>query len=304
METPLLRAARADDREAVCDLCANIWPDSDHIPAYWDRFVGNPASLPHVIEVGDRLAGFCVLDILAHSGWFHSLRVSPGFRQQGLATLFLRYFIEETRHRGLAAIRLATSPTNEPMHRLCRRHGLQRRDLYRFVAARRWSGSSDAPAQMQVRPLGAVDLDRLERFLDASVGGRAGGRTQCLAWTWDDIDRPALQAMVERGWIQAYGQAGTLDGVAFTWQEPGFDDAGLFLSLVEGSTPAVTALGLDLRRQVTFRQPAGDEEFPLCGLIRDDPGLLEGLRRAGFETDPEEDLVLFELVFPQTPAAG
>jgi GNAT superfamily N-acetyltransferase len=286
-----LRPARPDDRDGVFALCDSIFPRTDHVPQYWTSWLDNPTILPVVIEQESQLIGFSVVDIRSGGGWLHSVRVSPLARNQGVGARFFRWAMDESRQRGLATLRYATSPANGAMQHLGEKHGFRRLGLYRYVAAPPLP-ESGAPGVEELDP---ADLRVLEDFLHDSAAWRAGHRAHCRTWVWDPLDRPLLIFLLEQHWVYATRSRNRITGVALTWQgiEEGY--RWFCLSRLDCLASADAAmLGRFLRQRASQWGMEEGGESPLCGMILDEPETIEGLRQAGYECDPEEDLAVFE----------
>jgi GNAT superfamily N-acetyltransferase len=293
-----LRPARPEDRDGILALCDSIFPGTDHVPHYWASWLKTSTTLLAVIEREAQLAGFSVVDIRRGGGWLHSVRVSPLARNQGVGARFFRWAMAECRQRGLAVLRYATSPANGAMRHLGETHGFRRLGSYRYVAAPPLPDTDPS----EVEELRGADLGALEGFLRDSAAWRAGHRTHCRAWVWDPIDRPLLASLLERRWVYAARSGGRITGVALTWQ--GVEDGYRWLFLSRLDCPAgadAAALGRFLRRRALRWSGGDDGDSPLCGMILDEPEAVEGLRRAGYEFDPEADLVVFEAALSGDP---
>ncbi len=291
---PVIRPATASDEGAVIELCESIWPGEDHVPYYWHTYHENPHTFPCAVEIGGRVAALAFLDIENAEGWWHGLRVSPAFRQRGLATLLLEHAIGECSRRGASTLRYSSSPDNEFMLRLAERKGFRVVSVFRHLCAGALSEAKGPGVPTAVRPLRMHDLDRLVDFLHSTSGWNGGYRARCDAGTWRGASRDALRALIAHGWAYGCFNGERIEGAALTSQEREEAYRWFFLSRIDGTPVSIEALGLYLRRLVPTVKGESDEEFPLSGMVQEDPAVLEPLARAGFSRFPDGDMRLFE----------
>jgi hypothetical protein len=252
------------------------------------------STLARVIEVGGQVAAVSFLDLKEGSAWWHSVRVAPAFQRLGLATRFLNHFIEESRRHGVGRLRFAAGRNSESMQSLADRKGFRLLSRHRYVCAGPLSESEENP--LSVGPLKVSDLDRVAGFLHSSVSWRAGHRTACSLWVWDDLTRDSLRSMLEAGTVYGSFEGDRIEGIALTNQDRDLDYNWLFLSRIDGSARSIEKLGRLLRRLVSSLKSDCGEECPVQGMVLDDPAIIEGLFRAGYRFFSGEDMDLFELI--------
>jgi GNAT superfamily N-acetyltransferase len=290
----ILREAKVKDEQAVIELCHQIWPETDHLPSYWSRFLTDPATLSRVIEVEGQVVAVSFLEFKGNTAWWHGLRVAPAYQRLGLATRLLGHLIEESRRLGFSRLRFGASCDSKPMHHMAARQGFLTLSRHRYVCAGPLTGPDEV--QPSVHSLEESDLDQIEGFLRASEGWRAGHRTACSVWVWEDVTRDFLRSLLEKGTIYACYDKGRIEGLALANQDREPDYTWLFIARIDGSAFGVEALGRHLRRLVSTLKAGADEECPVQGMVRDDPLIIAALLQAGYRFFPEEDMHLFELL--------
>ena len=69
--------------------------------------------------------------------WLEGLRVSPAHRGRGLGSRLLHHLVSLAREHNAEVVRLGTTSSNAPMHRIAVREGMQRAAVYAAYQAAR-----------------------------------------------------------------------------------------------------------------------------------------------------------------------
>ncbi|MGH2516910.1 MAG: GNAT family N-acetyltransferase [Ktedonobacterales bacterium] len=138
-----VRPARADDSEAVFDLCAHTWPGGDYIPYVWDQWLADPDSALLVALAGTRPVGLVHMRMMSpDEGWLEGIRVDPNARRQGIGRVLVSRALVAAHERGAAVVRLITDHDNLPAQALFAHFGFTRiAEVRRY----QWSARDDAP---------------------------------------------------------------------------------------------------------------------------------------------------------------
>ncbi len=115
----IVRAARAEDKDAVLAFCRSTFSGGDYIPQTWDDWLTDssgallvatvehqPVALVHAAFLHNRVA------------WLEGMRIHPDFRRQGIGTKIDTTARALVRERGCQIVRLATSIQNIPAQKL------------------------------------------------------------------------------------------------------------------------------------------------------------------------------------------
>jgi len=298
METVLtIRPARPDDRPAMERVCAHTWEWGDYIPEVWDDWLADQQGLPIVGELEGRVVALSRIAFQASGQiWLEGMRVDPESRRLGVAGQFLERSIALARERGARVVRLGTSHTNTPVHKLTERAGMARVGSYQLLIAAPLPGEPE-PA---VLPAGrAVDV---RDFLhDSAVMAHTHG-LYSVHWAWQELS-PALadQYLQADQAVARLASDGRLASLAFLDPDPA--DGELWISFIDGEAAALVELATAVRGH------AARTGFEKVRVMLPDLDWLRGaLGQAGYGPgDWEGELWIFERWLAEgavVPAAG
>lgn len=94
----------------------------------WTKFgfyaeIRNPFSMPYVLTLDEKIAGYIVLWDYGESLHIANITVHPDFRRMGLGRYMIRFAKEKARELGMKAITLEVRKSNEPARRLYESEG-------------------------------------------------------------------------------------------------------------------------------------------------------------------------------------
>lgn len=107
-----VRAARAEDKDAVVAFCQNTFSWGDYIPYVWERWLNDPNGQLLVGVLNEQPVSIMHVTIHGTMAWLEGMRVHPGFRRQGIARATEAEGRAWARARGCRVARLATSIKN------------------------------------------------------------------------------------------------------------------------------------------------------------------------------------------------
>ena len=287
-----IRPARAEDRPAVEELCAQIDED-DYIPLVWESWLHDPEGLFVVAELKEappagaaRIVGIAKLSRLSQNEWWlQGLRVAPSSRRRGIARQLQEHLIAQARRmRQDNILRLATHSLNEPVHRLAARHGFRRVAVYRRYRADP-APIADVPA---LRQLTGADVPIAWKLISSSPRFRASGGLYEDFWTWKNLTPEQLTRHVEEGRVWGLEADGELAALAIIHTPE--QGEPLHVSLGDGRDEALSHLFAGLRGlaastgcpEVKFKPP-------------NEPALIAAIEAAGYQISKERDIWIFEL---------
>lgn len=241
-----VRLARPEDRDAVVDFCSRIDDGHDYIPQVWDEWLADPRGVLLVATVEDvPVAVVRGAFYLPGEAWLEGMRVSPDYRQRGIATTLFQALVEAVAARGARVARLTTAYDNYPVHRMCAHLGFRLATRLR----RRVRTVEAGPRPEAARPLGVQALPEIRAFLaGSSFLAASSGLYSWGGGVWSTWNEERLQRHLEQGEVWGWQEKGRLRAVAILCphrRRPGLFEVGL----IEGCTRACTALLAALAHQ-------------------------------------------------------
>ncbi|WOI53146.1 ribosomal protein S18-alanine N-acetyltransferase [Parvularcula sp. LCG005] len=129
-----VRAAEIGDAAVIAPLHHDAFADSPWDTAYWQNLLSRRTTLAMVAERENRLAAFCVFQIIADEAEVLTIGVAADQRRHGLGRALFSSMIEAARAREVGHIFLEVATDNEPARRLYDEFNFvplrERRDYY------------------------------------------------------------------------------------------------------------------------------------------------------------------------------
>jgi GNAT superfamily N-acetyltransferase len=280
----VVRPARSDDRAAVEQVCAHTWDWGDYIPEVWDEWLADEDGVLLVGEIEGRVVAVGRVAFLPHGqAWFEAMRVDPDYRQRGIAGRFLEHKLELARTRDCRVARLATSSSNEPVHRMMAAAGMARLGSY---ALRTAEPAEEGPSMAFLSPEAALPV---QAFLEASPVLAHTQGLYSTNWAWQELSRERAAELLTAGQLAGLPSPdGRLRALAQLQYTPG--DERLWIGYADGDPAAVTRLARAIRAHAA-RQGAPRSDVMLPDL----PWLRDAFHEAGYAPgDWEGELWIFE----------
>ncbi|HOG48133.1 MAG TPA: GNAT family N-acetyltransferase [Anaerolineae bacterium] len=283
----VLRAARAEDRDAVAALCAHAWSHGeDYVPGAWDAWLVDAQGALLVVERGAEPVAVAKVTMLApHEGWLEGLRVDPAHRGRGLAGWILGICLARAHALGATVARLGTGAKNVAVHKTAARHGMAR------VAGFLYYEAPSLAEAAQPAALAATDLAQAQDLLRDCEALRASAGLYETYWCWPELTAERLATALAGGRVYgAHDDAGRLAALAMVESERQAERTeDLALGLLAGEPAAVTGLARGLRG-LAARRGLGHVESKLPELAP----LRAAAQAAGFAADGDMEIVVFE----------
>ena len=299
-----IRPARAEDRDAVMAIAAQIWEGNDYLPQVWDAWLADREGQLVVATLGGRPVAVGKLTRLGpEEWWLEGLRVDPAHQGQGIARQVHAHLVELAEQRGRGVLRFGTGSYNQAVHHLAVRTGFHPIARYAFYRAEALGGPEEAdersPSEPEVGPLRPVPpsaAPAIWALLEASPRFQAGHRLYEERWVWRTLTAARLQALLARGRVWGMtDEAGDWVGVAFVL--PDREKERLRVGLLDGEEAALRPLAQALRRQAAVgvgTAPMAASYSHVSVKVLDDPTLTAALEEAGYQSAWEHQVVVFE----------
>lgn len=280
------RPALPKDTTDVMELTREIWDGHDYVPRVWADWLADAQGMLAVAEFAGRVVGLAKLSCKGEGEWWmQGLRVHHALQGQGIASRLHDYILNYwQRHLG-GVIRLTTSSARLQVHHLCERSGFNKVGEYLSYVAPALEGQTHGfvPVEEGEAPLA------LEYILKSPMYPLSFGFMD-LSWYWGAPNPERVSDAIRRGhalWrLDNEGQRQAL--LVFDLD----DDE-------DGDYPYIQFLACDLDgledALMEFRCLAGALGYQRCAWMAPDRAqILTALQRAGFQSDWENSLYLFE----------
>ncbi len=196
-----VRDFREEDRDVLLGFTRDTWSWGDYVPEVLDEWVQARRGAVRVAETPDgRPVGLQHYQPVDHSqAWLSGLRVDPDFREQGVARLLLRDGMEASARDGARTLRYASEVSNEAIQHLSQAQGFKPRGTWLsfekvFDAEACRLGQKKPPLQASTFPVSPGDRARVRSLLQTT-----GYRLYAREWMWLDLDRQALDELIQAG---------------------------------------------------------------------------------------------------------
>ncbi len=261
-----VRAARAEDKDAILAFCRQTFNWGDYISEVWDdwlhdtrgrMFVGladrNPVGMMHVALLDDEAA------------WMEGMRVHPDFRRRGVASCMDATGRKYARECGFQLARLATGRDNIVAQNTLCSLGYTRVGRY---------------AEWTAKPVSGTLADRLVATEQAQVLGlwHEFSPNPIVAnpeWRWEKLDNTRLLRLIPKGNIRLMPH-----GFAIFREAIFSDDLTLTLYALVGDEGAMRDLARAARVEATYRGFRRVE-----AMIVDDAAINRVLESEGFQRE-------------------
>ncbi len=263
-----VRAARAEDKEAVLAFCQQTFSWGDYIPHVWDRWLADTSGQLLVGVLNEQPVSVMHVAIHGTMAWLEGMRVHPDFRRQGIARLTEAEGRAWARARGCRVARLATSIKNLAAQALLHRSGYQR-----IAQFNEWESDSTPGDFSFARIATENDWQQLDAQWRASAMYQASrALLPDWHWRWTPLDETRWRAHLRAGEVRHSANA---FAIIIAYDEQDWSTLSLFA--LAGDEDAMSALARATRYEAAYRG------YPrLEAQIADHPDANRALERAGF----------------------
>lgn len=274
-----VRAARAEDKDAVLAFCQNTFQWGDYIPHVWDRWLNDPNGQLLVGVVNDQPVSVMRVAIHGTMAWLEGMRVHPDFRRQGIARATEAEGRAWARARGCRVARLATSIKNLAAQTMLHLSGYQR-----IAQFNEWESEATSGDFSFARIAIENDWQRLDALWCAAPMHKASrALLPDRNWHWTPLDETRWREHLSRGEVRHTADAFSIV-IAFDEQ----DWSMMSLFALVGNEDETYDLARAARYEAAYRG------YPrLEAQIADHPAANRALARAGFT--PNGGMFIYEI---------
>lgn len=264
-----VRAARAEDKDAIVAFCQNTFSWGDYIADVWERWLTDAGGQLLVGLVDDQPVSVMHVALHGAMAWLEGMRVHPDFRRQGIARLVEAEGRAWAHARGCRVACLATSIKNVAAQGMLDAIG-----YHRAAQFNDWE-IEPAPDDFSfARVATENDRARASALWDASES-RAASHSIIpnRQWHWTPLDETRWREHLRAGEVRL-----APNGFALLPAFAERDWTGLLLIALAGDEETMTALARAARGEAAYRG------YPRLEVqIADHPAINRALERAGFQ---------------------
>lgn len=264
-----VRAARAQDKEAVVSFCQKTFSWGDYIAEAWDRWLTDADGQLLIGWMDDRPVSVLHIAVIGEMAWMEGMRVHPDFRRQGIASVVEAAGRAFARGRGCRVARLATSMKNVAAQGMLDAIG-----FCRVAHFNEWE-IEPAPDDFSfARVASANDLaSTLVLWHDSEMCAASRSIVPNRRWRWTPLDETRLREHIRVSELRVAPRGFSLF-LPFDEQ----DWSGLLLLALAGDEETMHALARAARGEAAYRG------YPhLEAQVADHPAANRALARAGFK---------------------
>lgn len=226
MTDPLLRPARASDRDDIAVFATDTFSWGDYVLDVFDDWLADEDSLVGVAESEGTVVALARVALLSPAeAWLHGARVHPDHRRLGLASRLNDWLCEWATERGAHVARLYIEGWNEAAQRQVADSGY--REASGWNSARRRLGTEPDPVtnggrrvrgEEQLTAATPAEIDPAWAVWSSSDMARAGRGLHPFGWLFRRLTRDDVATAVEQrrllhgpsGWVMAVDHGETM----------------------------------------------------------------------------------------------
>ncbi len=286
-----IRFARKEDKEAILNICSQIWEGDDYIPNVIDEWLKNENSKFFILEYNGVITHFERLRIQSQTdGWAEGLRADPQYSGKGLASKLMSYIVEYAKKIGLKTLRASIYYKNDASLALTQKMGYDLIKKYIF-ARKEIENIPEKSTPTNVISLTEKHFFPILKFLEESQTYKEFDRFITNGWLFHKHKDSIWYDLLKNGKIYTTSQSEKLESLMLLdYANCRFNE--LSIGFIDGNTEAINTL-INYAEQ-TVKRGGYDE---LCIVAPENTKLANHIRTKEFETWEESydaNVLLFE----------
>jgi GNAT superfamily N-acetyltransferase len=260
-------------------ITRDTWGGNDYLPYVWDEWLEDPGGLFMAAVIDGRLAGLQHAALMSDgTAWLEGIRVDPDLQGRGVGSMLLDAGVQWARTMACPAVRLSTSDQNPASNRMATSKGFLQVASFRTAEAEQLLSGSPGDVRVGL----PSELPAVFDFLQEQ-----GAKFYTEGWTAYRLTPDRVALLLATGSIALVGEQ-ALEAAAvatFTGRRP-----ILRLGLLAGS-----ADGMERIARWLPSRAAGAGLTAVRAQVLQKDGALEAMSAAGYRTDFEHAMLLYEL---------
>lgn len=277
------RPALARDHADITEFCKGIWEGDDYVPDVWQDWFNDPHGILVSAEYEGRVIGCGKLSLIAEGQWWlEGLRVDPTCQGLKVGSLIHNYLTNWWLEHGDGALRLMTE--NPAVEHLCEKTG--------YVKVQTLRGYKASPIAEPTENFSPVtDLREATAFTQQSQSLQLTDGYIDFGWRIGKPNEHVFEKFSnpKADFVHTFYWWKDKQGLFSAWEDEENDQGKLTLGVLACALEDMPVMLMDIRRFAAHKK--FDRVFLLAFL---NPQLLEQLEQAGFSTNWENYLRLFE----------
>jgi len=204
-----VRRIEPEDKTRVLEIASKIWEDDDYVPAVFDSWVKDEASVFAAALEEDCLVGFGRMCELGKGDfWLEGLRKDPDSKVVGVGEAISNYMFDHLRNRQLNSLRFSTYFDNQASVKINEKRGFER-ILTLSLKMRNLKSEYLDLEKIDSNP----DLDELISYLEESFYLKMSKGFLAKGWVVYSYNRELIKRFLEEKKIAAYKDKNRICGV-------------------------------------------------------------------------------------------
>jgi GNAT superfamily N-acetyltransferase len=277
------RPALPRDYADIVEFCKGIWEGGDYVPDVWQHWFHDPNGILVSAAYNGHVIGCGKISLLAQGQWWlEGFRVDPNYQGLKVGSRIHNYLTDWWVEHGDGTVRLMTE--NPAVIHLCQKTGYTKiHELrgYKALPIDEPVGTFSPAPDMREAATFALESESLQltnRLVD--FGWRVGAASESIF---------EIFANDKASFAHTFYWWRDKQGLCSAWEDEEDDRRSLTLGLLACAVNDLSAMLVDIRRLAA--QKKFGRVFLLAFLK---PQIISGLERAGFSTNWDDYLRLFE----------
>ena len=175
----MIRKMRIEDKPRVVEICKTVFGGTDYVPHEFEQYLEDPCNHFVAAEVEGVVVGTLNLRIIdtGTTGWLYALRVDPGCRGKGYATIIMAEMTRRAVHEyGVKKVRYSAASYSTASIHMAIKDGMRAIDIVAYFRTIRVLETADILRENAVASTNLVKIDArvlYDDLMKLDVGERA-----------------------------------------------------------------------------------------------------------------------------------